>query len=320
MKDWYQPDEIWRHFGIKTREEYVQRHVFDAPFHAGVPEDIVRAYGTAGQLMAQAWHHYPLYDEAVAKLLFIVEMAVKLRCAQVGIGLFASVSAGRTRAKPLQRLIEELAQLEPHKAQQFQHPLHHARGLRNYFAHPGHYSHAGVMLRHHVQPLVNLLNLLFVEEATVLRATTYLSQLQQAEVFRAELVGLAWKAQHIILSRAIPLQAHWVNDEWRVIWAFYPLIPNIFDVVSRHQLAAPILLAVTGLDTRGSVMVGKDVASATPLALEPAPAGLSQLLLSRHYADYQRASEEDRRVFVFGQQTETARLEAEMVYAHFWQP
>lgn len=63
----------------------MQRHVFDGRFHAGVPEDVVRTYTTASQLMAQAWHHYPLYDEVVAKLLFILEMAVKLWCNQVGI-------------------------------------------------------------------------------------------------------------------------------------------------------------------------------------------------------------------------------------------
>lgn len=123
-------------------------------------------------------------------------------------------------------MIDELARLEPCKAQQFKHPLHHARSLRNHFAHSGHYSHAGVILRHHVQPFVNLLNLLFLEEAAVVRATAYLAQLQQGEVLKAELVGLNWKGQHIVLTRAAPVQAHWVNDEWRVISATFQRLRN----------------------------------------------------------------------------------------------
>ncbi|MBD2770543.1 hypothetical protein IC235_21880 [Hymenobacter sp. BT664] len=209
MKDWYRPDAIWEYFGIKAREDYVQQYVFEARFHAGVPEDILRAYATASQLMAQAWHHYPLYDESITKLLFLVEMAVKLRCAQVGITLSTTNATGRPRAKHLQKLIEELAQLEPHKAGQFQNPLDHARTLRNLVAHPGHYSHAGTMLRHHVQPLVNLLNLLSLDEAAVMRAADYLSQLeQQCQALGEGLMGLEWKGSNILLTRAWPLRAH----------------------------------------------------------------------------------------------------------------
>ncbi|MBD2770544.1 hypothetical protein IC235_21885 [Hymenobacter sp. BT664] len=108
-------------------------------------------------------------------------------------------------------------------------------------------------------------------------------------------------------------------NEWRVIWAFSPLIPNILDVVSRHQMAPPLLLAVTGMETGKGNLVGKEVESASSVKLEPAPTGLNQLLLPRYTADYEQASEEDRRVFVFSKQHETLRLEAEMVYTHFWQ-
>lgn len=320
MKDWYQPDEIWEVLGIKTREDYVHRHVFEARFHAGVPEDIVRAYATVSQLMAQAWHHYPLYDEAITKLLFLIEMAVKLRCGQVGIALTSTTSAGRQRAKHLQKLIDELAQLEPCKARQFEYPLNHARELRNLVAHPAHYSHGGVMLRHQVQPLMNLLNLLFLDEAVVMHSAAHLAQLrQQRAAMGTKLLGLTRKGQSIVLTEAVPLQTHWVQNEWRVIWAFYPLVPDIFEVVSRHQPVPPILLTITGIESTAGVISGKEVATTTPITLEPAPAGLDQVLLSRHNADYQRASEEDRHLFTFLQQSETARLEVEMVYTHFWQ-
>ena len=179
MQDWYQPDPIWTALGITQRETYVQRHVFAGRFHAGVPADVVRAYGTAAHLMAQAWHHYPLYDEAIKKLLFTLEMAIKLRCQQVGIALSVSTAAGRQRAIRLQELIDQLAVAEPQKGVLLRERLHFARELRNSFAHPDHYSYGGVMLRHHVLPLLNILNFLFLAEVAVAQAVAHVAQLHE---------------------------------------------------------------------------------------------------------------------------------------------
>ena len=70
MNEWYQPDDRWPALGIGSREDYVAAYVFAGRFHPGVPADVVQAYETVSHLMAQAWYHYPLYDEALAKLLF----------------------------------------------------------------------------------------------------------------------------------------------------------------------------------------------------------------------------------------------------------
>ena len=55
MKDWYQPDEIWEVFGIKTREQYVYLHVYEARFYAGVLEAVVCAYTTARLLPSRSY-------------------------------------------------------------------------------------------------------------------------------------------------------------------------------------------------------------------------------------------------------------------------
>lgn len=70
MEEWYTADEIWSSYTTsKTREAYAQNWVVRGYFHAGVPEDVKAAYVTVEYLMALAWYHYPLYDEAMTKLL-----------------------------------------------------------------------------------------------------------------------------------------------------------------------------------------------------------------------------------------------------------
>lgn len=103
---WYQPDPRWSALGLVTRESYVAHMVEPGAFHADVHEDVVKSYSTAAHLMALAWYHYPMYDEALKKLTGIMEMAVKLRCHQKGITL--TVGVNKPRNKPLVQLIDEL--------------------------------------------------------------------------------------------------------------------------------------------------------------------------------------------------------------------
>jgi hypothetical protein len=78
---------------------------------------------------------FPPYDEALAKLLFLQEMVIKLRCKQP--------------AKKIAAL------------------LHRARELRNHFAHPESHGYAGGVFYHHMLPLLNVLNDMFLDDAFV---------------------------------------------------------------------------------------------------------------------------------------------------------
>lgn len=155
--DWYSPDSRWPALGFATREAYAASLVITADFHAGVPVDIVEAYNTAAHLMALAWYHYPLYDEAIRKLTGMVEMGVKLRCQHLGIATTVGVTTARPR--PLAELIEVLCRAPEAAALKAQ--LHRARSLRNSQAHPEHQSFGGIAMSVAVVPLVQLLNDLF---------------------------------------------------------------------------------------------------------------------------------------------------------------
>ncbi|MBD2769372.1 hypothetical protein IC235_15900 [Hymenobacter sp. BT664] len=156
--DWYEPDSTWRLLGFDTRESYVAHMVAPAQFHPEVHEDVVKSYRTVEHLMALAWYHYPMYDEAIKKLTSMVEMAVKLRCQQKGIPIAEGQNDSKNR--PLARLIDELCtQLQSAELKQ---RLHAVRGIRNRQAHPEHHSFGGIAMSIAVEPLVYTLNLLFL--------------------------------------------------------------------------------------------------------------------------------------------------------------
>jgi hypothetical protein len=318
MQDWYQPDDIWKAVGILDRDAFVQRCVFAGRFHTQVPEDVIRAYGTASHLMAQAWYHYPLYDEAIAKLLFTVEIAVKQRCQQVGVVQTTSNAAGRTRSIRLQVLIDQLLAIEPHKGQFLGQWLHYVRELRNSFAHPDRYSYGGISLRHHILPLLNLLNFLFLDEAAMGEAASYVAALRQQIPSAANLLGVTWQEANIVLLRAEPQCATQVDGQWRVIWAFYPLVSKLGEVLTRHQIQAPIVLTLTNLDVIADEMTGTDVATGQTVKLMSAPAGVAHLLLPAYQTDWQRATDSERQLFTFSQQVALTQAVDEQCYQHFW--
>jgi hypothetical protein len=157
LDSWYEPDPTWPALGFVTRESYVGHMVEPGVFHAEVHEDVVKSYRTAAHLMALAWYHYPMYDEALKKLTGIMEMAVKLRCQQKGIAL--TVGVDKPRNKPLVQLIDELC-VHP-EATDLKERLHWARRIRNFQAHPEHHSFGGIAMSPAIKPLVSILNLLF---------------------------------------------------------------------------------------------------------------------------------------------------------------
>lgn len=319
MQDWYQPDVIWKALGILDRDVFVRRCVFAGCFHAKVPEDIVRAYDTASHLMAQAWYHYPLYDEAIAKLLFTVEIAVKLRCQHAGIAQTTTNAAGRTRSIRLQVLIDQLLTKEPYKGQFLGQWLHSVRELRNTFAHPDHYSYGGISLRHHILPLLNLLNFLFLEESAIQEAAVYLAALRQRLPVSQPLLGLAWQETNRVLVRADPQCAVCVDGQWRVTWAFYPLVSNLYEALTQHRVPNPLVLTLTNLTGMAGELIGTEVGTGQAMKLMLAPVDVTRVLLPTYQADWQRATEAERHLFTFNQQAAVTRAVDEQCYQYFWQ-
>ncbi|RYE05496.1 MAG: hypothetical protein EOP33_05665 [Rickettsiaceae bacterium] len=175
------------------------------------------------------------------------------------------------------------------------------------------------MLRHHVLPLLNILNFLFLTEVAVAQAAAHVAQLYEQCPAAASLLGLSWQGQHLVLTRAQPLLARHLGEEWRVVWSFHPLRPGLHDALTRHQVHQPLLLNLLNPQVKKSELVGLEQETGQLLALTVAPAGVAELLLPSYHADWARATATDRQIFEFSQQAELTQGLEKQMYAHFWQ-
>lgn len=293
---YYQPDTRWPIFGAPTREQFEARYVFPPRFHAGVPEDIVKSYTTASHLMALAWYHYPVYDEALSKLLLLLEMAIRLRCQQLGL------PAGPKRT--LQELIMALEAAEP--AKELGWWLQILRQLRNQVAHPERHSFGGATFRPAMLRMVNTLNQLFDEEASVTQGLEHCATLVH---FANQ--PLEWSSLNAdefrAFTRAQPLRARRVGDEWRVVWAFFPSLPNCL---------ATVTVVVGALDEEE--FRGVEVSSHQPIVLQPMRAVTLAFEQWRHRAQRDLITETERELFVGMQQSEMYRQQEELTYRFLW--
>jgi hypothetical protein len=151
-----------------------------------------------------------MYDEAFKKLLAIFEIAIKLKCQQLGISLEYHTTKGRKNTYKLVELIDKICAREPEKDMQWQ--LHHARKLRNIQAHPERHSFMGALFYRPFIPLINAINLLFVAKETVIAAKAMLAKLkQQFSMFQEWLFVLEQEGKKYLISKAEPLQTHQIN-------------------------------------------------------------------------------------------------------------
>ena len=171
--EYYVADPTWEVFGIKSREDYLERNVIPGNFHSNVPEDIIKSFKTVTQLTAQAYYYYPLYDEALNKALRIFELAIKLKAKQLGL-----------KKESLNNLINKLCKIQ--NLAHLQDTLHRARGIRNTHMHPENHSSGWYMARGkgNIQMFSNFINELFLEESQL---NNLREERENLEKFREEI-------------------------------------------------------------------------------------------------------------------------------------
>ncbi len=160
MKDYLEPDKRWEHYKFSGQEDYIEKVVIEGYFHEQVPEDVIKAYTTSEYLMAHAYYHWEMFDEALKKCLFTLEMAIKIRAQEKGIVLKAKNKKGKKYDRRLVDIIDDVCNEEYLKNLKIY--LHKARGLRNHFAHPiGHHFSGPHGTSTYILHVVNVLNRLF---------------------------------------------------------------------------------------------------------------------------------------------------------------
>lgn len=250
---YFEPDPTWAIFSIPDFESYAKIFVVEGRFHKDVPEDVVKSYAVAEHIMAHAYYYYPMYEEALVKLLRTMEMAVRIRCEQIGITTTFTDKKGEIQGKNLGSLIDQLAKQESSKS--IKKTLDGLRELRNIFMHPQENMLFGSTTINAIRHTLVQLNALFLPEQFFVEAQNALEHIQrQWQPFEKSICVLHLGAANgygIYESRA--LEAYRSGNEWVYLWVFHPIIPGIRQQLeSGHFPSSPALvLRDITIDPRG---------------------------------------------------------------------
>lgn len=212
---YHTPDSTWEAWDCYTFGQFISKFLVKGVFHPNVPEDVVKSYLIVEHMVAHAWYYYPAMDEALSKALLITEMAVKLRCRELGLQTSIKSVNGKILDVKLAKLTDQLLQLEPDK--DIEHLLHWARINRNRIAHPNQHSYGmGIMVN--FKFVVSLLNLLFLTNEAVKNQISESTRLQNE--LNRHLTGclvVALPDQLIIAWKILVLYAICVRNQWKYV-------------------------------------------------------------------------------------------------------
>lgn len=261
MGDYYIPDNRWNTiYQIKSRQAYEERFVVKGKFHNLVPDDIIKEFEIAERLMAYSYYCYPMYDEALKKLLGMTEMAVKLRCKQFGISLDFLDQNGKVRKRTLSYLMDQLLLKEENKplASEFSK----AREARNYFSHPDRHSFLGGMVYHSISQVINTINYIFLEDQVCKESNIYFDALSQpCHSFENGNFLLEYNGMQYLAYGTKCLEVYPISGEWISLWVFYPVLLNIREQVETHKYKLPFYIVLKDIKINENCITGIDIES-----------------------------------------------------------
>lgn len=233
---YFKPDKTWQSWGWQTYEDYQEKMVIPGRFHDGVPEDIKEDYKTVEYLMAHAFYHYRMYDDALNHLLGTFEMAVKFRAKELEILMERPRNnKGKVYKKTLGELIEEVSKTE--WTENWRKFMDRVRDLRNHMKHPESHSLMGYFAKQHIIPILNFINKLFL---TSEQKASYHDELIRIN----ELLG-AYKNELFVIPK--DENANYLgysprvtdcfqkNGEWYYLLHFLPVLIDVQDMISNHR-------------------------------------------------------------------------------------
>ena len=264
---YHTPDHTWTIFsGVTNFESYAEKFVVKGRFHKDVPPEVMEGYAIAEYIMAHAYYHYPAMDEALVKLLRVLEMAVKMRCKELDITLETLDKKGKTRKKVLNALINELAAKEA--AKPTKGTLIWLKDVRNYLMHPSETSLLGSVALGHIRQCVIMLNALFLPEQYFQEAATELNRLRgDCHQFETGLFVLEHAGHRYIVYRSEFVETYFVREEWLVLSAFHAVPADLKGMVAEGHYPPPLVYRIEGLQMEDGKISGTVADSGLPLGL-----------------------------------------------------
>lgn len=263
----HQPDNRWPVFGCPDYQTFLDKYLVTGRFHNDVPEDVKKNYETIEHMMAFAWYHYPLYDEALNKLLRTFEMAIKLKCALLSISLTKMNKKGVEQKKDLVQLIKEVCVREPGKRQSVF--LDHLRTLRNYAMHPDSHSYVGAMLKNKIILTVNILNILFASEEVIVKMDTLLDE-RNAQLKSLNGEAFAFFNDGVNqLVHTINIDNVFINGKAKIYLIFLePVVIYTKEERENNSMPQPITLELKNPLFHANKITGQDADTGSPVVIE----------------------------------------------------
>lgn len=250
---YHKVDERWPIFGCKDYESYLNKYLVKGLFHEGVPKDVKESYTVVEFLIAHAWYHYPMYDEALNKALRIFELSIKKKCAILSISIYKS----NNKEKRLINLIDEVCKHESNKRQNVF--LNFLRELRNLLMHPSENYFGGGIMFGKIQLVVNVINILFAPESFIISLDLLSAKRQKDISFLYSKSMAIFSDEKAILIHNIHLGDVFIRDTEEIILLFVEPVckfsdeqkeKQVFPNQILYEILNPIITSdrITGID------------------------------------------------------------------------
>jgi len=315
---YFQPSDIWDVYGVKSRNEYVEKFVIKGNFHKHVPDHIIKSYETAEYLMAHAYYHWPMYDEALKKILGIYEMAIKLKCQLLGIEIEVKANDNKTKKKDLAILIDQLISKKGYP-NELKLKLQGIRELRNMLAHPSGHSFMGAMNIGAIIRTVNIINQLFLEENWYTLQQQEFNNIIRNNVLELKdgLFILTYNNQHILVYNPQPVTIMKVKTDLVHCWSFNRLIDDIKDL-SYNKIPQPIIFFFKETKIKNGSLVAVDFNTNERLEIIKTVKPVNLEKYQNHIKAFSSLKEKDKRVFEMMQSDNAGKLIQEFTHKNCW--
>ncbi len=173
-------------------------------------------------------------------------MAIKQKCIDLKIELTELNKKGKTIEKKLHSLIDELSKLEPNK--KINRSLHFLRDMRNRVMHPDRHSFSGPIAKNIILSSVNILNKIFIPEATLQSFQEELLRIQkQLHKFSDQVLIFEIGEKKYLLEKIEVREALIIENKWTYLMVLHPIPFGIKSQIQDQTYSLPFIYDIDEL-------------------------------------------------------------------------
>lgn len=262
-RKYHEPAAHWELLGIQNYESYCEQLVVKGNFHPSVPDSIKDAYGVAKYMMAHAYYHYALYDEAISKLLRIIKTAIKLKCNEYGITAAPDTRHGNADSE-MYGLAIELNKREPNK--EITRHLQMLHDVRHVLLQPTESQNSLRALQSIMQAGVVMINELFMPQELLASYNRHAMALgNYLAPFGNCPMLLDYQDDSLLMEGAMLSEAIYTGNQWIYRMLMFPVDCNKAAGATYHP--APFSMWLTDIETENDAIIARDAETYQPVII-----------------------------------------------------